>query len=77
MSELHPDVRLALAALAAELRVDVDELPASIQGILTAFRAASYGDGCRESLRMMGVKNKAEGTPTMRNPSGAYRQHQD
>ena len=72
---LRPDVRLALAALAAELGVDVDELPGSIQGILTAFRAASYGDGCREALRMMGVKNnKAEGTPTVRNPSGTYRQ---
>lgn len=73
MADLHPDVRLALAAMAAELGLDVDELPASIQGILTAFRAASYGDGCRESLRMMGGKRTEEDTPTMRNPSGTYR----
>jgi len=51
---LGPDVGLALVAIAAELGVDPDTLPAGIVGILRAFGAARYGEGARDWLLSQG-----------------------
>lgn len=50
MDNMGPDVRLALSAIAAELGVDPDDLPAGIVGILRAFGASRYGEGARDCL---------------------------
>jgi len=48
--QLGPDVRLALAAIAAELGVDADQLPIGVSGVLHAFGSARYGEGARDCL---------------------------
>lgn len=56
------DLRLALAAIAAELNVEVDELPPSIKAILSAFGAQRYKNG-RRSM---------DDTPVRRVPTEPY-----
>ena len=56
------DLRLALAAIAAELNVEVDELPPSIKAIVAAFGAQRYNNGRRS----------VDETPTRRTPTKPY-----
>lgn len=66
-AELGPDVLLVMSAIAAELGVDVEQLPPGIAGVLHAFGAARYGEGARDFLwsKRKGSTNRAFPAPVL------------
>jgi hypothetical protein len=49
-TNLEGDIALALSAIAAELRMEVDAMPVSVMGVLRMLSAAHYAAGTRDTV---------------------------
>lgn len=49
-TNLKGDIALAVALIAAEFNVDVDDVPEAVTGIMRAFSAAHYNAGVRDTM---------------------------